>query len=475
MFIAFVAIIGLFWFFIASGSRSAKDGVDSVVKKPNKSSNNKMSKPSKCTPHPGRPDIQYALMLDAGSTGSRIHVYSFNYCNGASPSLVDEVFHQIKPGLSSYSDSPDDAAKSLDELMEVALKHVPQKYQSCTPVAVKATAGLRLLGNEKSNAILTAVKYRLETRYPFHLIKKDGVVVMDGKDEGVYAWITVNYLLEKIGGSRLPTAAIMDLGGGSTQIVFEPTPKTPMKPGDHKYEVKFGGHSYILYQHSYLGYGLMEARKKLLQAAVELSNQSSRPKSEIPCLPPGNSLKLKTGDKQVEVHGTTRSNFPTCAQFVSKHLFDKSPDVCKVDPCSWDGVYQPPLDVSFPEENDIYAFSYFYDRTIELGVFGEGDDEGYILTADMIKSLGHTVCSADKERVKKEMLEIIQSEPGICLDLGYIYHLLSTGYEISGTRRLRTAKKIKGVETGWCLGASIAMLDDLMSGSDGSKGVCRTV
>jgi guanosine-diphosphatase len=139
-----------------------------------------------CVPHPGKPKVQYVLMIDAGSTGSRIHVYSFNYCNGPSPTLVDEIFHQIKPGLSSYGEDPEAAAKSLDVLMEVALKGVPKEYQSCTPVAVKATAGLRLLGVEKSEAILEAVRRRLETQYPFNVVKKEGVVVMDGKDEGTH-------------------------------------------------------------------------------------------------------------------------------------------------------------------------------------------------------------------------------------------------------------------------------------------------
>ena len=42
---------------------------------------------------------------------------------------------------------------------------------------------------------------------------------MKGEDEGVYAWITTNYLLGKIGGpDKTPTAAIFELGGGSTQM-----------------------------------------------------------------------------------------------------------------------------------------------------------------------------------------------------------------------------------------------------------------
>ena len=63
---------------------------------------------TKCTTSysPDKPLIQYALMVDAGSTGSRIHVYRFNNC-GATPELEKEVFKMTEKkeggsGLSSY-------------------------------------------------------------------------------------------------------------------------------------------------------------------------------------------------------------------------------------------------------------------------------------------------------------------------------------------------------------------------------------
>lgn len=131
-----------------------------------------------------KPIVQYALMVDAGSTGSRIHVYRFNNC-GETPELEGEEFKMIKGGLSSYPDDPEGAAKSLDELLDVAMKTVPEKLKSCTPIAVKATAGLRLLGPEKSARILEAVRNRLEKNYPFAVVQSaDGVSIMDGKDEG---------------------------------------------------------------------------------------------------------------------------------------------------------------------------------------------------------------------------------------------------------------------------------------------------
>lgn len=122
-------------------------------------------------------------MIDAGSTGSRIHVYRFNNC-GETPELESEDFKMTQPGLSSFPDDPEGAAKSLDVLMEVAMKHVPEKLKGCSPVAVKATAGLRFLGPEKSGKILEAVRHRLETTYPFPVVAGRGVEIMEGKDEG---------------------------------------------------------------------------------------------------------------------------------------------------------------------------------------------------------------------------------------------------------------------------------------------------
>jgi Golgi nucleoside diphosphatase len=63
---------------------------------------------------------------------------------------------------------------------------------------LKATAGLRLLPGNQSHEILEAVESRLRTVYEFPLAEKDPVTVIDGKDEGVYAWITANYLLDTI-------------------------------------------------------------------------------------------------------------------------------------------------------------------------------------------------------------------------------------------------------------------------------------
>ncbi|KAH0578083.1 hypothetical protein H2248_005547 [Termitomyces sp. 'cryptogamus'] len=102
---------------------------------------------------PSSPLVQYALVIDAGSTGSRMHVYKFNNCH-ASPTLEYEVFTQTQPGLSSYAHTPLLGAKSLDVLMDAAVRVVPSEMRRCIPVAVKATTGLRLLEDEEVDGLL---------------------------------------------------------------------------------------------------------------------------------------------------------------------------------------------------------------------------------------------------------------------------------------------------------------------------------
>ena len=44
------------------------------------------------------------------------------------------------------------------------------------------------------------------------------VKILSGVDEGAFAWLTLNYLLGRLGGSEGETVAAIDLGGGSVQV-----------------------------------------------------------------------------------------------------------------------------------------------------------------------------------------------------------------------------------------------------------------
>ncbi|KAF8887089.1 nucleoside phosphatase family-domain-containing protein [Infundibulicybe gibba] len=430
------------------------------------------SKTTHCTaPHKhGDKLVQYALMIDAGSTGSRIHIYKFNNC-GPSAEYEYEVFKMTQPGLSSFAGEPEEAAHSLDVLLDEAVRVVPESMRKCTPVAVKATAGLRLLPGSQSADILDAVRRRITTVYPFQLQEKDGVVIMDGKDEGVYAWITANYLLDtiRVGTPRdTPTYAVLDLGGASTQIVFEPTFSTPdskMVEGDHKYDLQFGGKTHVLYQHSYLGYGLMRARKHvhmLVDFMTSIRKTSDALVPDVignPCLARGTRKVVEIDEKSqtkrnVTMDGEEIGSFDACDRVVQ--LVMAKDVICDTKPCSFNGVYQPSLLDSFPS-GKVLLLSYFFDR---LDPLLKKDAK---ITVSTVADTARAVCLGRPEWLKRwgsdpELMLELEGRPEWCLDLTFMHGLLRLGYEFEDKREVAIGKQIEGTELGWCLGATIAMV-----------------
>ncbi|TLS28412.1 hypothetical protein PpBr36_01574 [Pyricularia pennisetigena] len=481
-----VVILFLFFFLSPSGGVDLYKGAVPSAARPNsgQAPADASYGTEKCTRSfsKDKPIVQYVLMIDAGSTGSRIHVYKFNNC-GAAPELESELFKQTEKreggsGLSAYPDDPEAAAKSLDVLMEAAVKEVPEKLRSCTPVAVKATAGLRLLGDVKSGKILEAVRRHLENDYPFPVVAdQSGVSIMDGKDEAIYAWVTVNYLLGKIGGpDKSETAAVLDLGGGSTQIVFEPTFKdapnggmpAKLAEGDHKYELQFGGRKFELYQHSHLGYGLMSAREAIFKALIdEIYSSKKGDKSWLnapvvnPCFGAGmtKTIKVKFGEghplgKEMEINMTgPKSGAPAQCRALAEKILKKDAE-CKLAPCSFNGVHQPSIAKTFAKE-DMYFLSYFTDRAEALGM-----PESFSLKE--MRDLAEQVCGGKESwgvfSGVKGALEELEGRPEYCLDLNFMLALVHTGYEMPIDREVKVAKKIKGNELGWCLGASLPLL-----------------
>ncbi|WRT67376.1 uncharacterized protein IL334_004347 [Kwoniella shivajii] len=429
------------------------------------------------SPHSAdKPIVQYALTIDAGSTGSRIHVYKFHNC-GPSPQLEYETFKMLNPGLSAFARDPTAAAASLDPLLKEASRVVPKELWKCTPVEVKATAGLRLLGQQESVAILDEVRNRLETNWDFVVNGERSVEIMDGKDEGVYAWITANYLLNKIGeGTNSDdTLAVMDLGGASTQIVFEP--KFPadtnqaLVEGEHKYQLTFGGKDFTLYQHSYLGYGLMRARRSVHnliaftwsfgQGQVEWEHLSETTQVPNPCLSKGTSRRVELdppGRQPVNVtmHGGN-GGFEACNRVVE--LVMAKDAICEVKPCSFNGVYQPSLLDTFPR-GQLLALSYFTDRIKPL----MSSTRESILTISDLTTLAKDVCAGPDSWSRRfgnnpTAMAELEDRPEYCLDLTFMNALLGLGYELGPERELMVEKKLRGVELGWALGAGLALVE----------------
>ena len=115
---------------------------------------------------------RYGIVIDGGSTGSRIHVFGYRVESGYGVFDFGEeglASMKVNPGLSAYARDPDGAGKSLVKLLEYAKSRVPRDQWEFTEIRLMATAGLRLLELDVQNRILESCRQVLRSSgFKFH-------------------------------------------------------------------------------------------------------------------------------------------------------------------------------------------------------------------------------------------------------------------------------------------------------------------
>uniref|UniRef100_A0A3Q2TLW0 nucleoside diphosphate phosphatase n=1 Tax=Fundulus heteroclitus TaxID=8078 RepID=A0A3Q2TLW0_FUNHE len=374
--------------------------------------------------------ISYAAMFDAGSTGTRIHVYTFiqSYSEQL-PVLDNEVFHSIKPGLSAYADYPEAAGETVRMLLKVAKKSVPRLDWKRTPLVLRATAGLRLLPAAKAQALLDQVQHVFDES-PF-LVSDNSVSIMNGTNEGVLAWISLNFLTGHLKAPAMKTVGILDLGGGSTQITFLPKRRQTIEsaPGDD-YVARFDflNSTSELYTHSYLGNGLMAGRLATLGALGAEGLEWQVFKSS--CLPSTFRDDWSFGGLTYQVSGDPngQAGYKLCYQEVLKAV---------------KGIIHQPYELQ--DGGVFYAFSYYFDRAVDAGLIN--NVHGGTLQVRGFKKRAKEVCN--------KMTKYPPVSPFLCMDLTYITCLLKDGFGFKDSAVLQLTKKVKNVEASWALGAML--------------------
>jgi len=437
----------------------------------------------------------YSVVIDAGSTGSRVHIFKFEG-EGASLALVSDTFEQLKPGLSAYADDPAAAAASLKPLLDKAVASVPEPSRAGTAVVLKATAGLRLLPGGKADAILAAARALLGPGggHPFLLggagasasAAEAAVSIMDGAHEGAYAWLTLNYLLGRVGkgagavGTADGPVAAIDLGGGSVQEAFALGPiEAAAAPEGYVTRLSAGGATYDVYVHSYLGYGLMAARAKVIEAhgggggggaeGVGGAEDAAADKSSHPCFARGTQLTYSYAGKdypvrEVEEHG----DFKRCAKAALKALeHEKDCGAAGADGgCSFAGAWRgkPAPHLSGGAPRAYYVSSYFWDRAVDAGIVEDASAIEWATSPADFARRAAAACGKTHDDVHKTFGGRVHKEaaPYFCLDLSFCHTVLTQGFDLPEDAPIKLVKQVmyKGapVESAWPLGAAIAAL-----------------
>lgn len=405
--------------------------------------------------------IQYAVLLDAGSSGTRVNVFEYPFRQDRSvPPLLSPVevknhaCGNLKPPLASFASKSDlELAAYLNEAIQCANSVVPSNVRKETSFYVYGTAGMRGLPVDQQESLCQRIEKVLESLSSYRLTEPGGkstVQVISGLHEGVWGFVTLNFLLGTLGigeenFSPLSTYGALDLGGASTQMTFYSEERE--MPVDYTYKFYIGDRMLEVYSHSYLGYGRDLANATYYQNLVD----SGADWTKNPCLPKGLvdtvpatvnfSVPVTT---PVHVNGT--GDVDACRALVKK-MFDKTVP-CEDKTCSFDGVFQPPVRGSY------YAFSAFYYTASVLGAsLHPTIQELQDLTAKYCTTDGKTLIDRYKGTDTEDYIT------QYCFTGVYMTTLMSWGYglPLSTPGLLTITDSIKNISIGWALGAVLQM------------------
>lgn len=249
------------------------------------------------------PTDAYKVVIDAGSSGSRAYIYKISGSNPLSIETIDEkLTGNLKSGALSKSNikGEDVISPLLSGIKNFARdRNVPEEK---VQINVLGTAGMRLLSEAEQQNIYANVR-RMVMRDHF---SPGRFATITGQEEGLYAWLDVNYLNNAIPLGR-ETTGIIEIGGASTQIAFD----SPKLGPAATYTLRIGGNEYAIYSQSLLGFGMNEARMKM-----EKSQGSST------CYPKGYERKDGSAANEFDSQ-TCRTSYSALFQGTSKQEIEE--------------------------------------------------------------------------------------------------------------------------------------------------------
>ncbi|XP_048136032.1 probable apyrase 6 isoform X2 [Rhodamnia argentea] len=276
------------------------------------------------------------LVIDAAPSGSRIRVFEF-FNEGAFPSVaaVDGSGNEsmkVRPGLAGFADDPEGAGRSISELIEFAKRRVRKKDRARTKAVLAVSGGLEGLSLGVRGRIVESCRRVL--RKSGFMFRDEWAQVITGEDEGIFAWVAVNYILGSLGSESEDTTGTVELGGRSLEVTFAPRETTQIQTSR---VVKLGGTTYNLYTLSLQQFGQDDAWRSYneLHSPRERRTASSSNDKHVmnPCLPKGYGVTSKVRDTK-SLASYPAGNYSACKNDALALLRTRK-DKCSHPPCKF--------------------------------------------------------------------------------------------------------------------------------------------
>lgn len=215
----------------------------------------------------------FSIVLDCGSTGTRVYVYEWvrndgkhqgslpmvlrpfpEGTDGKSRQQNGRAYHRMEtePGFDKLLHNESGLRSAMEPLLQWAEKQIPAHAHKNSPLFLLATAGLRRMPSSDSEWILDKAWSILEES-PF-MCRRNWVRIITGVEEAYYGWVALNYMMGRLQNMPiLETFGALDLGGSSLQVTFE---------SKYGLNLTIGTMERHLNAYSLTGYGLNDAFEK---------------------------------------------------------------------------------------------------------------------------------------------------------------------------------------------------------------------
>lgn len=461
----------------------------------------------------GKEKWRYGVILDAGSSGTRIHIYRWLDTSAARANASPAALHSLPvletkdqwtqkthPGVSTFGATPELVGPDhLKPLFEHALEYIPKDTVRDTPLFVLGTAGMRLLPDLQRSQLLKEICSYTKSQTQFLISDCDlHIQVIPGETEGLYGWIAANYLLggfdnpeEHAHGKGHHTYGFLDMGGASAQIAFAPNATEAEKHANDLKLLRLRttdgiAAEYRVFVTTWLGFGANEARRRYVDALVTSVGGLTHTEIPDPCLPAGlqmttNGTTVTSEESSVEEpHLLGTGIFEECLQRTYPLLEKDAP--CLDEPCLLNGVHVPAIDF---DVNHFIGISEYWHTTHEVFEMGH-KDKAYDFNTYQTRV--KDFCSQDWSAIQKGILDKTwgkkvdeQTAYEVCFKASWLISVLHDGIGIprvgledtnpnglNGTKDVlesgkekgflepfQAVNKIKSTEVSWTLGKMV--------------------
>jgi hypothetical protein len=450
----------------------------------------------------------YIIIIDAGSKGTRAYVYSYKsmkYYLQNNITLNDHYLphliyshkwhKRIKPSIESsiieFGLHNSYIANYLDHLIYKIYNIIPIEQHYRTPIFFHATAGLRILEPNLQSKLLSEICQYFISNTDFYFPDcSTHANILDGDIEGLYSWITLNYLINNNtltqfnDDSNLKSSfyGLLELGGGSAQICFQNFDNNEnLKP---LINLQLDN-NYQLYSTSFLGFGLNQIYEDYLDFLIKNS-----PNSNIilydPCLPKSYSASFELNNKIYNINGL--SDFNNCklniysqiinninkCEILNNDLIDNQ---FQISNCMLNSIIST-LNLN---TDDFIAISGYWDIIMDVLNFcyPKNDDEifqfdkahsnSFIYNPQVFINATIKICESNLESLQN--LNIfnnsnnlsIEEISNLCFKATYISSLLHSGFGLSienENHHLLLNDKINNFGFSWTLGRALLYAAD---------------